>query len=163
MGMYTELVLNVSLKSDIPAAALEVLKGMIVGDDVITPDREHRLFKTERWNWMLMSSSHYFVPEAHSKLITNTYCDSVHLTVRCDLKNYTGEIEAFIHWLAPFTDDGFAGYSRYEEDDAPTLIFFEGGKARMQFATPPAATPTVRPKVPARKVRPWCNEWVATK
>jgi len=133
MGMYTELVLNVALNDNITAQALAVLRGMVGGEDAETvTDREHALFRTERWKWMLHSSSHYFVPEATAKLVVKDYCASKHLSVRCDLKNYSGEIEAFLDWLAPCVEDGFAGYKRYEEDDDPTLIYFSGGKVELR-------------------------------
>lgn len=127
MGMYTELVLNVALQN-IPSDALDVLRGMTQGDDSTSPNMEHRLFETPRWQWMLCSSSHYFVPEATAKLIERDYASSKYLSVRCDLKNYNGEVEAFLEWIAPFAESGFAGYKRYEEDSDPTLIYFENGQ-----------------------------------
>ena len=128
MGMYTELVINVALKPDVDGAALAVLRGMVEGSDDTIPDRDHELFATARWKWMLTMNSHYFVPEATAKLVIKDYCASKHLSVRCDLKNYSGEIEAFLDWLAPVTENGFAGYKRHEEDDDPTLIYFCDGR-----------------------------------
>jgi hypothetical protein len=131
VGMYTELVLGVALLDNISDSRLSVIRGMVAGADEITPDRDHELFRTERWRWMLTSSSHYFVPEASSKLVTNDYCTSKHLSVRCDLKNYNGEIAAFLDWLAPSAYEGFAGYFRYEEDADPCLVYFFGGKVEL--------------------------------
>lgn len=129
--MYTELVLNLSLYPNAPPAALDVLRAMTKGQEPV-PDRDHPFFKTERWSWMLRCSSHYFVPESYAKLITQNYCDSVHLSVRCALKNYSGEIQEFLEWLAPIAEDGFAGYYRYEEDDHPTLVYFEKGAVKVR-------------------------------
>jgi transposase InsO family protein len=42
------------------------------------------------------------------------------------LKNYDNEIKHFIDWLTPYIDqeDGECiGWSWYEEDDKPTLLF----------------------------------------
>ena len=128
MGMYTELVLNIELRDNISGAALAVLCGMVNGADNTVPDRSHELFDTDRWRWMLRSGSHYFIPEATAKLLSYDYCSAKHLSVRCDLKNSSGEIEAFLEWLAPSAEDGFAGYKRYEEDDDPTLVYFDSGK-----------------------------------
>src|SRR5690606_1540219 len=101
---------------------------MMSGSDDTVPDREHELFLTERWKWMLTSCSHYFVPESTSKLDINDYCSSKHLSVRCDLKNYSGEIEAFLDWLAPSVEDGFAGYKRYVEEEDTTLVDVQNGR-----------------------------------
>lgn len=131
MGMYTELVLNVGLGNDIPPSVVGILKFM-TGQSTVTPIvNDDPLFRTDRWEWMLQSASLYFVPQAQSRLIEkleNTY----HLSIRCDLKNYSGEIEAFLDWIAPhvenFGDPIFGGYTRYEEDENPTLVYFVGGK-----------------------------------
>jgi hypothetical protein len=43
-----------------------------------------------------------------------------------DIKNYEGEIEKFFEWIIPYVDGypgDFIGYSRYEEDLKPTLIY----------------------------------------
>ena len=47
------------------------------------------------------------------------------MLVDSDLKNYHGEIEAFIKWIEPLSSTyGFVGYYQYEEDEEPTLIYF---------------------------------------
>lgn len=124
--MYTELVLNVSLR-DLPKDVEETLDAMMACElPKVCPD--HPLFKTDRASYMLRTASHYFIPESTSAFIKLEYTSSKYLSVRTDLKNYGSEIELFCDWLAPYADDGFAGYQRYEESDDPTLLYFENGK-----------------------------------
>ena len=131
MGMYTELVMNVGLKDDTPQGVIDLLKAMVAGDGfTLKPPKayEHEpLFSTDRWRHMLKSCSYYFIPESNSKIIE---ANGRYVSIRCDLKNYDGEIGKFADFIAPFVEcDGFGGYSRYEEDDHPTLLYFKGGKA----------------------------------
>ncbi|MHB8152850.1 MAG: hypothetical protein ACYDG3_07260 [Bacillati bacterium] len=56
------------------------------------------------------------------------------MSFRSNLKNYDNEIEQFLAWIQPYIeahsvsvgDDNFflVGYTRYEEDADPTLIYF---------------------------------------
>jgi len=125
--MYTELVMNVSLKDDMPEGVAKLLKAMIDGSDNIEPlaeYAEHQLFATSRWRFMLNTGSFYFVPAGASKLVEHNYGRILrHLTIRTDFKNYENEIEKFADFIGPFIDDyghrQFAGYSRYEEADDP--------------------------------------------
>lgn len=46
--------------------------------------------------------------------------------INASLKNYTDTIEEFLDWLLPYVDafpGAFLGFTRYEEDDAPALIY----------------------------------------
>jgi hypothetical protein len=122
MGMYTELHYNVELRSDVPAEVLAALRYMLDSDQ---PEArcDHPLFETDRWSVMLRMSSAYFPSRTHSELF-NEY-DRWHLGVRCNLKNYDGEIEKFIDWMDPYVDafeGDFLGFHRYEESDDPVLI-----------------------------------------
>lgn len=135
MGMYTELVMNVGLVDDLDPEIAALLKKMIEGyeSDYAPPEsvKNHPLFATDRWKFMLCTGSFYFVPSGNSKLIENDHGRIVrHVSIRTDLKNYGGEIEHFVDFIAPFVEfDGFAGYKRYEEDDDPTLLYIENRKA----------------------------------
>ncbi len=132
MGMYTELCLNVALKGNTPIEVIGVLKHMLFKrvDNIEEYIPDHPFFKTDRWDWMLQCSSHYFIPIATFELSdTNHISEQRYLTGRCDLKNYSGEIEQFIDFIMPYIDayEGeFLGYSRYEEDTEPTLIYKTG-------------------------------------
>ena len=120
--MYTEIYVNVDLREDTPDEVIAVLKAICGGEDE-TPLEG----KPSRW-CMLFNSGSYYTP--------NTSCNSLtydkigrcwSLLGKGDIKNYEGEIEAFFEWLMPHIDaeDGeFIGYSRYEESDEPTIIYW---------------------------------------
>jgi len=134
MGMYTELNIEVAIKVD--KATLALLENMVGESDNEVTLPKHPLFKSDagRWEYMLRCDSFYFDHIADSSLTnktpwykedeeTNTYKRI--LNVRCDLKDYDDEIKHFLEWIYPFTETkGFIGYSRYEEDENPTLIYF---------------------------------------
>jgi hypothetical protein len=124
--MYTELVLNLTLKRSTPPEALAVLRHLANQDEEPAALPDHPFFKTPRWGMVMQCSSHYFVPFALSKLHTTGYTDEFYLSTRSDLKNYANEIDLFVDWLTPYIDaiDGdFLGYKRYEENESPTLLY----------------------------------------
>jgi len=130
VGMYTELVLAVELKAKTPEEVIEVLKFMINPSMAISEEEVEvlksydALFRTERWQVMLRMGSYYFSGQPSSVLQWDDISNAYHLSVRFNIKNYTGEIEAFLAYLAPHIyTSGFIGYSRYEEDKDPTLIY----------------------------------------
>lgn len=131
MGMYTEFVMAVNLRSNTPNTVIDILKFMI-GERETPPIGlgGHPLFQTERWSIMLRRDSAYFAGDTHSTLLKRKYRvgNSYGLTIRCNLKNYDSEIEQFLDWIIPYIDDtydGFIGYMRCEEFDDPTLIYFD--------------------------------------
>jgi hypothetical protein len=131
MGMYTEFVMAIELKSKVPNEVIETLKYMM--DFAERPDNIplHALFSTERWPRMLCSSSYSFDGDSKSTIIYDKVRAAYQLTIRCSLKNYYSEIEKFLDWVSPYSyTEGFVGYSRYEEDDNPVLIYFDNGKVR---------------------------------
>lgn len=124
MGMYTELNLGVCFIEHAPKNFIDILKYML--DDSL-PDPQlpdHPFFETERWSWMLRCDSFYFDGHTDSSLQYKDFIDTYYLNVRCNLKNYSNEIEHFLNFIQPYLDtEGFLGYMRYEEDDDPTLIY----------------------------------------
>lgn len=135
MGMYTELFLSCRIRND--PVAVQVLKFMSATNcngnapGFTLPD--HPFFRTQRWTWMFHSASFYFVPKSVC-LFEQDNID-VHtegnwtLIVRCDLKNYSDEIEHLVDWLDQYIDahDGeMIGYFRYEEDREPTILYKRG-------------------------------------
>ena len=123
MGMYTEIYINVDLKKDTPDDVIGVLKAMC---DMESGDRIELGLYPSRWGGLFYSNS-YYTP--------NTYCHSLtfdtinnrwSLLGKGDIKNYGNEIEEFFKWIMPYVDGypgDFIGYSKYEEDQKPTLIF----------------------------------------
>ena len=131
MGMYTELVLGVELNAT--KEVLQKLKFMLgtSGRDV---NIKHPLFSCKnntptRWSSMLISGSYYFDGQTDSKLFHDNICGGDYLNVRCNLKNYDNEIKLFLDWLCPYiATEGFLGYTRYEENYNPTLIYKENNE-----------------------------------
>jgi len=130
MGMYTELVLKCQIKDDLPADVRSVLKYLFKGGDkplAVLPD--HEFFKCPRWDFIGQGSSFYHHPAALSDYWTGHGDDDNrggYLFSRSDLKNYDNEIEKFIDWLRPYIDENdeqCIGWSWYEEEDQPTLLF----------------------------------------
>lgn len=126
MGMYTELVLGVKIKAD--PNVIGILNYMLSNTDKNEDcDYSHPFFKTLRWDWMLCSDSYCFDGQTDSELIIDRLVEDspmYFLNVRCNLKNYRDEIQLFLDWLAPYIETrGFIGYTRYEEDEDPTLIY----------------------------------------
>jgi hypothetical protein len=133
--MYTEFHFNASLKRDVPPVVVATLQLMVdqpTGMDWPEPQADepllqHRLFTSTRWHYMLACDSYYFDADTHSTLRFDDIWKCYYLCIRTNLKNYEGEIEAFIDWIMPYLDkeDGnFLGFSRYEETETPTLIYY---------------------------------------
>ena len=130
MSMYTEIYVKVVLKKDVDDNVINILKYMLGMDDVELEDFEipsHSLFKTDRWDSMLRSSSYYHIPYTLKLLDYDDISENYYLVVRSDFKNYNGEIGKFFDWITPYVEkDGdktFIGYSLYEEDDEPKLYY----------------------------------------
>ena len=127
MGMYTEIHFNAELKQDVPANVLHILRYMLGDVDVKPRLPEHALFKTSRWNFMLCCDSYYFAADTHSTLRYDDIGKSFYLCIRSNVKNYDNEIELFIDWIMPYITGykgDFLGFSRYEEFNEPTLIYY---------------------------------------
>ena len=127
MGMYTELHYNVELKKDVPEEILAVLKSMLNWDIKEPSLPDHGFFSCERWRALFSCDSYYFHADTHSTLRFDNISHCYYLCIRANLKNYDGEIEAFLKWVEPYVyacKDDFLGFYRYEECENPTLIFY---------------------------------------
>lgn len=123
MGMYTELNIGVNLRSDTPQNIIGILQYML-GDVDEVAVTDHPLFSTPRWDMMLQCDSYYFDGRTDSSMELDDISHRYELNVRCNLKNYDNEIELFLDFIRPYLETvGFIGYTRYEEDDDPTLIY----------------------------------------
>lgn len=134
MGMYTEFHFNTELVKDTPRQVLDTLAYM-TGQSQLEPSSapDHPLFTTGRWNSMLGSSSYYFALSPASSVDWDDIAKCHYLHVRCNFKNYGGEIEHFLDWIMPWVEAGTEclGYYRYEENDHPTLIYRNLSPRRM--------------------------------
>ena len=128
MGMYTELHFNSELKEDVPKQVLEVLEFMVGNNETEPNPPSHELFQDTRWAYMLRCDSYYFDADTRSTLRFDKIGNCYYLCIRCNLKNYADEIEKFLDWIMPYLakeEDDFLGFSRYEETEEPTLIYFK--------------------------------------
>lgn len=124
MGMYTELFICCRVKND--ENVINILKYMLKDKNSTKPELpDHELFKTDRWEFMLIGSSYYFVPETVHCLTWNKIGNYWSFINRSDFKNYDEEIAKFINWITPYVEDGdeMIGYSRYEEDREPIIYY----------------------------------------
>jgi hypothetical protein len=125
MGMYTEIFVSARVKPG-DQAVIDVLKYLTSDVEQPTKLPDHPLFSTDRWQWVLRGSSHYFVPRSVSLFDYDDIARCWVLIARSDIKNYGGEIEKFFDWLRPHLEahkDEMIGYSRYEEDRVPTIYY----------------------------------------
>lgn len=126
MGMYTELVFKARVsKKNTPPLAMAVLAYMFGGAEHPGHLPVHPFFNHPHWDMIGMCSSFYHHPNALSDFYDKATSD-VYIFSRSDIKNYSGEIEAFLDWVMPFVDEvpGMCiGWTWYEEASAPTLIF----------------------------------------
>jgi hypothetical protein len=126
MGMYTEFHYNAELLTSTPQCVIDTLAFM-VGDKkdiMVLPD--HPLFSHTSWQSMLRSDSYYFAADTISTFRYDNTAMAWFICIRCNLKNYSYEIERFCDWLDPWVcaeKGDFLGFSRHEEQQAPELIF----------------------------------------
>lgn len=121
MGMYTELVLKVDLRKNLPENVEEVLQYLFGEGEEPTELPYHPFFSCPRWDAIGSSNSYYHVPK------TLNFLSEGYLFSRSDLKNYTDEIAYFLAWVKPYLDHSEGeciGWVWYEEADQPTLINF---------------------------------------
>ena len=127
MGMYTELHFNSQLEESVPNGVVLVLEYMLDSSLSEPSLPSHPLFETDRWRYMFRMDSYYFDADTHSTLRYDDIASAYFLCVRCNLKNYSGEISKFLDWIMPYLhqiDNAFLGFYRYEEDENPTLIYY---------------------------------------
>lgn len=128
MGMYTGLRLRANLKEETMAQWKPVIDIMLEGGPGIKrPDdiEDHPLFHTDRWSWMLKGTSAYLEPD----FMPNSKLDyGNEFFAQFNIKNYSGEIEAFLDWISPHIDVLFAASTRYEEAEKETIIRMVNGK-----------------------------------
>lgn len=141
MGHYTRIFLAIDLRNSTPTDVMHVLNQMADKDcprereiDVPSSVADHPLFATERWRWMLNSGDmcHF---TGRAVLQWRPY-DGMRpsLLLFTAIKNYTGECEALLDFLAPWVrHDGFVGYLLGEDDEHPTLLYAKEGKILMSI------------------------------
>jgi len=118
MGTYTELIFQGEINEEVPESIKSLLNYFFDEDSILPNDRElpiHPFFKCERWNMIGHCSSYYFTP------FSLIHKQSNYVFMRCDIKNYSGEIELFLDWISEYMNY-YYGWYWYEEDDEPTIF-----------------------------------------
>lgn len=130
MGTYTELILKCSIKKDIPDEVVSVLNFLFNGAslDETKAIPLHQFFNLSNWMCIGNCSSYYHIPFASSKFTKEDGKEffGSYLFSRSDLKNYGGEIAQFLDWINEYIAEEVGhciGWTWYEEDKEPTLIF----------------------------------------
>lgn len=136
MGMYTEFFFRAPLRKDAPAKLIDWLDDLANNPDgEAVPYDDHEFFQCERWESALYGGGAvYHITQAlRFTRGTDASYDGPHLIVHSSLKNYGGEIEAFVDWITTYVNafpGDFLGYSLhedskndYDDEDRPTLIF----------------------------------------
>ncbi|MCP3681528.1 MAG: hypothetical protein GY861_02465 [bacterium] len=138
--MYTEIYVNIDLVENLPEDVLYVLKGLCrnVEDgsnfdnkpfNHVAVDWDDERFKGlikdkgSRFDGLFNNGSFYTPNTSVSNLTYDHISRQWSLLGKGDLKNYSGEIENFFSWIAPYSETEFMGYSRYEESETPHLVF----------------------------------------
>jgi hypothetical protein len=121
MGMYTELVLKVRVKENLPDDVEQVLQFLF--NDKPEPQKtpEHPFFDLARWRLIGRCSSFYHTPFSLSRY------EKGNIFSRSDLKNYEDEIETFLDWIKPYLEHrrNCIGWSWYEEMEEPRLLYLK--------------------------------------
>lgn len=123
--MYTEIYVNVDLKTSTPEEIITVLKAMC---GKLDEELRKEVLKDlpDRW-CMLFSDCSFYTPRTYCKFLDqDPISKQWSLLGKGDIKNYEGEIQQFFEWISPWVDGfegDFIGYSRYEENQQPHLYF----------------------------------------
>lgn len=121
MGMYTQLFFNASFKNDVSAVDKRALEYLFDGADKPAELPEHKFFSMDRAHYMFHSPA--YTGAAVTVKLSDFYN---HVTAHIEVKNYEGEIEAFLEWARPLLDEEKGrciGWKWYEEGDHPILIY----------------------------------------
>ena len=142
MGEYTEFHFNVELKHSTPVPAMYALQYMLgLREEYIAID--HPFFQCARWKYLFTMDSEYFPALTCSKMDTRY---GIKLSVRSNLKNYDGEIEKFLDWIAPYIQaypGDFLGFHRFYGTGVPVLIFYGLPDNEVTVAITSVGEPTI--------------------
>lgn len=132
MGMYTKFEFDARIKAEALADTRirEVLEDLATGrrwgapDKAPCPDIDHPFLRASRWYGVGVNCD-YGWPEDG---VGSSSLDGQALRLRGNLKNYDGEIELFLAWVAPYLDEEKGtelGFSHYEQDSTPTSLVLD--------------------------------------
>lgn len=148
--MYTGLVLDLETKPDTPDPVIELLRFMIDPENAgwwPYPKPAHEFFHTNGWDWCLQGQNGYpVIGERTPSLTRPEWCsygwydakakgNAYVLSVASSIKNYWRQFPLFLDWITPYVYDG-RGWIMYEEDDSPTLVWWEGDHQELKLQGP---------------------------
>lgn len=111
-------------KDAVPAGELSVVVSLL---KQACEDRVD-MGKPNPW-WFLFRNGSYYTPSTSCALLTfDDISKKWSFLGKGGTKNYAREIERFFEWLMPYVDGeegDFIGYSRYEENQQPELIYLK--------------------------------------
>lgn len=140
MGMYTQLKLDVELKSSTPDPIIEAIHIMcrtggsenrVTLDDLILahPEIAHPLFDTWRAVWQFRCDS-AFGDWAPPSFTREGRRGPYRLRLSFSVKNYERSIQLFLDWVSPFLCRYLRGWSlgtyKYEEDREESRVVWNG-------------------------------------
>jgi hypothetical protein len=135
MGQYTELIIKAMVRRDIPNDVGYVLDFLFHSGERPETLPDHRFFRLERWTMIGRCSSSYHIPWTSSRY------DNDYLFSRSDMKNYGGEIEAFLDWVDPYLDEDEGDCIGWMCHEHSTPILVMKGARGAHCATAPESTP----------------------
>ena len=99
MGHQTELILNATIRDDLPLEVKKIID-YLFNRSTQEPDvlPSHNFFECRGWRLIGSSYSAYHIPWSVAR-----YSDNCIFT-RCDFKNRDHMIEKFLDWLLPYID-----------------------------------------------------------
>lgn len=126
MSYYTELVLNCEFDKDTPHDVIHSLN-CLLGE---VSSSNQRSLTEENLPYGMLNSSKYFSLGSESVLRYEPANETHYLSVHANIKDYYGEIDRFLSWMALYSRrNGFVGYQYLTVSEMPTLIYFQNGKA----------------------------------
>jgi hypothetical protein len=123
MGMYTELIFGAELKKETPQGVIDTLRYML-GDI----DKPKKLEFNPELSPFCVASYYFAVCNPVQKMWIDRIDSQWHISTRSNIKNYNGEIEAFLDWIKPWILGGSGNRDMYaiviyEDEEEPTIYY----------------------------------------
>lgn len=129
MGMYTEFCFAGDVNVARDSVEGRILEWMARRSWPSPPTPEHPFFQTLRWSMLMSCNSYSFQGSSTASVVWNDLIPGWRVSFRANLKNYADEIGLFAEWIVPMLEeDGFLGFRRYEESEAPVLLYRIDGR-----------------------------------
>jgi len=127
MGMYTE----VGFAAEVDEEAYRVFEEYQRASTLLGAAGTHPFFDMDRAEMIIggHGGSYYFPGACRLTLEVDGHGAPLYsVSLRANLKNYEGEIQAFFDWITPHVKAGaggndYIGHHIYEEDEVPTLHY----------------------------------------